>query len=110
MRIKTLAKAVSSASRAYAEQFHGEYYRITRINYTMPIALYYLRSLDTGNDIATGFYAQELQKQRGDVYKIDGAPLGRRVRNGVREVLVKWKYFGDRHNEWIPEANIVRVF
>lgn len=109
VRIKTEAKKISSSTRAYAEQFHGEYFRIIRINRTMPIAMYYLRSLDTGEMIQGGFYANELQRQRGDVYKIERV-LGRRTRRGVREVHVKWKYFGDQWNEWIPETEIVEVY
>ena len=109
VRVKTEAKKISSSNRAYAEQFHGEYFSIVRINRTLPIAMYYLRSLDTGELIEGGFYANELQRQRGDVYKIEKV-LRRRTRGGVREVRVKWKYFGDRWNEWIPEADIVQVF
>lgn len=109
VRIKTEAKKVSSSNRAYAEQFHGEYFRIVRINRTLPIAMYYLRSLDTGELIQGGFYANELQRQRGDVYKIERV-IRRRTRRGVREVFVKWKYFSDQWNEWIPEADIVQVY
>lgn len=110
VRLKTLPKkAVSSSARAYAEQFHGEFYRIVRINRTLPIALYYLRSLDTGEYIEGGLYANELQRQRGDVYKIERV-LDRRVRGGRREILVKWKFFGPHWNEWIPEQNVQRVF
>lgn len=110
VRLKTLAKkAISSSARAYAEQFHGEYYRIVRINRTLPIALYYLKSLDTGERIDGGLYANELQRQRGNLWKIERV-LARRTRRGVRQIKVKWKYFSDRWNEWIPEANVQRVF
>ena len=110
VRVKTDAKkSISSSSRAYAEQFHGEYFRIVRINRTLPIAMYYLRSLDTDEYIEGGFYANELQRQRGELWKIE-AVLRRRVRRGVPQVLVKWKYFGPRHNEWIPEADVRRVY
>jgi len=110
VRVKTQAKSkITSSSRAYAEQFHGEYYRITRINRTLPIALYHLSSLDTGEHIVGGFYANELQRQRLDSYKIERV-LGERVRNGERELRVKWKYFGNRWNEWIKADNIRRVY
>ncbi len=109
VRIKTQAKKISSSSRAYAEQFKGEYFRVVRINRTLPIAMYHLRSLDTGEMIEGGFYAQELQRQRGNVYKIERV-LRRRVRRGVREIYVKWKNFGPQWNEWIPEANVVAVY
>lgn len=109
VRVKTEAKKISSSTRAYAEQFHGEYYRIVRINRTLPIAMYYLRSLDTGELIDGGFYANELQRQRGDVYKIDKV-LARRTLGGVRQIKVKWKYFGPRWNEWIREDSVVQAF
>lgn len=109
VKIKTLAKKVSSSSRAYAEQFKGEYFMIVRINRTMPVAMYYLRSMDTEEVIDGGFYAEELQRQRGDVYKVDSV-LRRRVRRGVPEIFVKWKDFGERWNEWIPESNIVERY
>lgn len=109
VRIKTLAKKITNAARAYAEQFKGEYFNIARINRTLPIPLYYLRSTDTGELIEGGLYANELQRIRGDVYKIESV-LRRRVRRGVREILVKWKYFGPQWNEWIPANSVVRVY
>ena len=109
VRVKTATGKVSSSSRAYAEQFKGEYFRIVRINRTMPVALYYLRSMDTEEFIEGGFYAQELQRQRSEVYKIEKV-LGRRVRRGVPELKVKWKYFGPRWNEWIPESNVTEMY
>ena len=109
VRIKTASGKVSSSSRAYAEQFKGEYFRIVRVNRTLPVAMYYLRSLDTEEFIEGGFYGQELQKQRGQVYKIEKV-LARRVRRGVAEIKVKWKDFGPRWNEWIPEAQVVTTY
>lgn len=109
VRIKTSASGVSSSRRIYAEQFHGEYFRITRINRSMPIAMYYVQSLDSGEHIEDGFYAQELQRVRGDIFKVERV-LKRRVRRGVPEILVKWQFFSSKHNEWIPEANIVEEY
>lgn len=109
VRIKTDPKKLTSESRAYAQQFKGEYFRIIKINRTLPIALYYLRSMDTGEVIEGGFYAQELQRQRGELYKIERV-LRRRTRNGVRELYVKWKHFGNAWNQWIPAADVQRVF
>ncbi len=109
VRLKTLPKKVSSSSRAYAEQFHGEFYTIVRINRTLPIAMYYLRSMDTGELIEGGLYANELQRQRGNVWKIERV-VAERVRAGRRELYVKWKYFSDRHNSWIPAGNVVQAF
>jgi hypothetical protein len=110
VRIKTEVKQkVSSSARAYAEQFKGEYFRIVRINRTLPIALYYLKSLDTGEVLRGGLYANELQRQRGNVFKIQRVHK-ERVRQGVRELFVKWKDFGPRHNEWIRADSVVGVY
>lgn len=109
VRVKSDPKKISSSSRAYAEQFTGPYFRIMRINRQMAVPMYYLRDFDTDEIVKGGFYKEELQLQRGDVYRIE-AVLDRRVRRGRREILVKWKWFGPRWNEWIPEGAVRRVF
>ena len=109
VRIKTDAKQISNARRAYAEQFHGEYFRIIRINKRLPIPLYYIKSMDSGEIIEGGFYANELSQIRGDVFKIDQV-LNRRQRRGRREIYVRWKYFGPQWDEWIPETNVVQTY
>ena len=109
VRIKTEPKKITSSARAYAEQFKGEYFRIVRINRTLPVPMYYLRSMDTDEFIKGAFYAEELQRQRGDVYKIERV-IRERTRNGQRELYVKWLHFGDRWNQWIPAGNVVRRF
>ena len=109
VRVKTEPKKISSSARAYAEQFHGEYFRIVRINRTLPVPLYYLRSTDSGDFIDGGFYANELQRQRGDVYKIEQV-LQERRRGRRRELLVKWKYFGPRWNSWVNANDVVGRF
>lgn len=109
VRIKTLAKKISPSSRSYAEQFKGEYFTIMRINRSLPIPLYYLKSLDTGELIEGGLYANELQRIRGGLYKIERVFCERR-RRGRRELFVKWKYFGPRWNQWIPASAVQRVY
>jgi transposase InsO family protein len=109
VRLKTQAGKFSSSSRAYAEQFHGEYYNIIRINRTLPIALYYLRSADTGEHVKGGLYANELQRQRGDVYKIEKV-LHERGVGARKELFIKWKYFGPQYNEWIKASDVRTVF
>ena len=60
VRVKTEAKAPSKARRAYAEQFHRELYTITGINRRMPVIMYELKHVDSGEDVEGGFYANEL--------------------------------------------------
>lgn len=108
VRIKTEAKQIVSSRRAYAEQFHGEYYIITRINDRLPIPLYFIKSMDTDQDIKGSFYKEELQPIEGDTFKIEQV-LRWRGRGRNRQGLVRWKYFGPRWDQWIPAANIQNV-
>jgi len=110
VRVKTDSSRISSSRRAYAEQFHGDFYRIVRINRSMPVPMYHLRALDDGEYIDGGFYAEELQPVEGDLWKIESVLDERTLKNGVKEIKVKWKYFGDKWNEWIPASNVESVF
>lgn len=109
VRIKTDPTKLSSARRAYAQQFHGEYFRITRINRTLPIPMYYLRSLDTDEHIEGGLYAEHLQRVRGNVWLIERVHR-REMRRGVPWIFVKWLWFGPRHSEWIREDAVTRAY
>lgn len=109
VRVKTDSNAISPARRAYAEQFHGEYFTIMRINRRLPIPMYYLKSLDTGESIKDGFYANELSEVQGEVFKIEKV-LKERMRAGKRELLVRWKWFNSMHDSWIPATDIVQVY
>lgn len=109
VRLKTEASKVSSSTRAYAQQFHGEYYRVVRINRTLPIPMYYLRSLDTQEIIRGAFYGQELQRQRGDAWLVEKV-LRRENRRGVPYMYVKWMWFGPEHNSWIPASAVTQRF
>lgn len=109
VRVKTESRRISSGRRAYAEQFHGEFYRIIRINRTVAVPMYYLRAIDDGEYIEGAFYGEELQKVSGDIWKIEKV-LRERVRRGIPEIYVKWQYFSDQWNEWIPKTNVERVF
>lgn len=109
VRIKTDPKKLSAASRAYAPQFKDEYFEIYRINRTLPVAMYHLKSHDTGERIKGGFYAAELQRQRGDVFKVERVLRRARI-NGRDMIFVKWRHYGNRWNSWIPAGNVVRRF
>lgn len=109
VRVKLMPRLLTAESRAYAPQFKGEYFVIRSINRRMPIPLYHLRSLDTNEDIEGGLYGNELQRVKGDLWRVERV-LRRRVRNGRRELFVKWKFFNRTHNSWIAEADVGRVF
>lgn len=109
VRIKKDAKVITPARRAYAQQFKSEYFRIREINTKLPIPLYYLESDDDNEIIIGGFYREELQLIRGDTFKIDRVIKWRKKKDGTREALVKWKYYGNRWNSWVPENQITNI-
>ena len=109
VRLKTDPAKLSSSRRSYAQQFHGEYFRVTRINRTLPIPMYYLRSLDTDEHIEGGLYAEQLQRVRGNVWLIERVHR-REVRRGVPYLFVKWLWFGPRHSEWIREDSVTQAY
>jgi len=98
VRLKLDGGKLAPTKRAYAQQFTGEYFIITRINKSLPIPMYYVRSTDTGEHIDGSFYEQELTAVRGDAFKIK--ILKYRTRKGIREALIRWKYFGPQWDEW----------
>lgn len=109
VRVKTDSKQIVDARRAYAEQYHGELYKIVAINVRLPIPLYYIKSMNTLERIKDGFYSNELSKVSGDVFKIDRV-ISWRGRGRNRQALVRWKYFDSQWDEWIPEENILRRY
>lgn len=90
-------------ARGFEEQFSRELYTIDSVNNRMRVPMYRIRSMDSGMLIAGGCYAEELQLVRGDVVRF--TVLGRRTnrRTNQREMLIHWRGFSDRHNQWVPE-------
>lgn len=107
VRIKTYALRPSPRTRAYRQQFAGELFEVVRVRDRMPVTMYDLKSLDTEEEIEGGFYANELQRVRGDAFKIERI-LDRRGRGDNEQVLVRWKYFGPRWDSWIPARDIIQ--
>ena len=109
VRIKILAKKVSGDSRAYVPQFKGEYFKIVRVKTNMMVPMYRIQSMDTDEIISDSFYAEELQKVRGDVFQVERV-LRERGRGRNREFFVKWMFFGPRHNSWVRADDVINVY
>lgn len=105
VRIKSYAQRPSRATRAYAKQFNDELFKIQDINVRMPIPMYFLESMDSGELIEGGFYANELSPIRSNTFKIEKI-LKRRGRGENEEVLVRWKYFSNRWDSWVKASEI----
>lgn len=94
--------------RAYDEQFSGEVFTVRQRRLEEGIPIYYLN--DFGKDQVKGhFYQGEITGVIYDpkaLFKIEKV-LKNRVRNGVKESLVKYQSWPDRYNEWIESRNLV---
>ena len=106
-----LAKLRGKFDRGYNDRATTEIFKIHGVANNLKIPMYSVSNY-AGDEILRGkFYANELVKVTApeDVYRIERV-LKRRIRNGVEELLVKWKGFDDSYNSWIPKDNVERVF
>lgn len=108
---RVLIKSLPSSRfhRSYHKSFNDEQFEISAVKTNMPIPMYILKSLNDGEIIQGGFYAEEIQPIRGDVYKVEKV-IRRRTQGGRRELYVKWVGFSEAHNSWIPAENVVQTF
>jgi hypothetical protein len=99
-------------TRSYNPQFSDELFTVELVDTRQPVPMYRLRSMDDGEVVQGDFYANELTKYDNPdgIYLVERTLARRTTPAGVREILVKWKGFGARHNQWIPEANVERRY
>ena len=93
--------------RAYDEQFTGEVFTVRARKIIDGVSVYYLTDYG-GENVDGHFYASELTSTRYDpkaLFKIEKV-LKNRVREGVRESLVKYQSWPDKYNEWITTSSI----
>ena len=109
VRIKSVASKVATASRSYVQQFKPEYFIITKVNTKLAILMYQIKSLDTDETIVGQFYAAELSKVDSDVFKVERV-IRWKGKTPNRQAFVKWLHFGNQHNSWIAERDIVENY
>ena len=105
VRIKIYAQAPSSARRAYLQQFHGELFEVYDVSLRLPIPFYYLKSMNTNELIEGGFYANELVRVRGKLFKIEKI-LKTKGKGQNKKHFVRWKYFGPQWDSWIKASDL----
>lgn len=100
--------------KGYYQSFLPKIYEIAEVLRNLPIVMYKIKDNETGEMESGTWYAKELQLVDQEylntetVFKIEKI-LRKRTRNGVREGLVKWKYWPDKYNSWEPLANIRNI-
>ena len=94
-------------TRSYDEQFTGEVFTVRARKFSDGVAVYYLNDYD--NEVVDGpFYTSELTPVKFDpdaFFKIEKV-LKTRVRQGVKESLVKYQSWPSKYNQWLPTSSI----
>ena len=109
VRIKKLTPKISKEGRAYANQYHNEYFVITKIDHTQPRISYHIKSMNTQEEILGSFYKNELSHCRGSVFKIE--KILKTVGVGKnKKHLVRWLYFSPEWDSWIKDSDIVSAY
>lgn len=105
-----IARLPDRFNRGYQETVTAEFFTITKVNTTMPVPTYEIKSMNTDEKIEGAFYAAELTKCDPEtVFKIERVIRSRR-RNGRLQHYVKWLHFGPQHNSWVDDEDIVADF
>lgn len=104
VRVKTYGTGISTARRAYLQQFKGELFIVTSINTILPVPLYHITAMDDDEAIEGGFYSNELQRVGGDAFKVERV-LRERGEGENKEYFVKWLYFSPRWNSWVKATD-----
>lgn len=98
--------------KGYLPNYTEEVFTIYKVVERKPIPVYRLKDY-AGEKIEGVFYGYELSKVRKDddkeVYKIEKVLKSRRKKGGVKEVLVKWRGYPAKFNQWIPETDLVHL-
>ena len=101
-----ISKYKSVFAKGYLPNFTEEYFKIKQILIGNPI-VYKLEDLK-GEDLNGIFYESELSVYRPSdetQYKIEKI-LGRKTLKGKKYILVKYKGWPDKFNEWILQSNV----
>jgi transposase InsO family protein len=90
--------------KGYLPNWSEALYTIHKVKETSPIT-YILKDLN-GDIISGGFYTEELQKSKQDVFRIEKVLRKKKI-NGVEHGLVKWLGYNKNFNEWKPMSEII---
>ena len=97
-----ISKARGAFERGYTPNWTIEIFIITDVLIDEKPVVY--RVKDLAEEMIDGtFYEKELQKvKKPTIFRIEKI-LGRRMRRGKRQILVKWLGYGEKFNEWVDE-------
>jgi len=105
-----ISKEKMRFTKAAEHNFSTEIVRIVKVIHRRPRVFYELEDLN-GTTIDVQFYSEELTPVRITCrtnYGIDKL-MDKRVRRGIREVLVHWHGYGREFDSCIPAASVKNI-
>jgi hypothetical protein len=90
--------------KGYLPNWSEALYTIHEVKRTSPIT-YILKDMN-GDLVTGGFYAEELQKSKQEVFRIERILRKKKIK-GVEHGLVKWLGYDETFNEWKPMSEII---
>ena len=94
-----ITKKKSIFDKGYTSNWTKELFIITEIQDTNP-PTYKIQDMN-GEEIQGTFYEQELQKSKQEIFRIEKI-IRSRMKNGKKEIFVKWEGYNKSFNSWIP--------
>jgi hypothetical protein len=99
-------------SKAYRGKWKEELFEIHKIKFALPNNMYLLKDWN-GEHVAGAFYPAELQKvpfqgRTEHIFQIEKI-VGSRIRNGKKEVKVRWAGYSPTDDTWEPADNITKL-
>jgi hypothetical protein len=92
--------------KGYLPNWSEALYTIHEVKASSPIT-YIIKDIK-GEIVEGGFYAEELQKSKQDVFRIEKVLRKKKI-NGVEHGLVKWLGYDKKFNEWKPMYEIKKI-
>lgn len=101
-----ISKYKTVFEKGYLPNFTSEIFVIVKVLKRIP-TVYVIEDLN-GETVDGTFYEQELVKvpDTKNIYEIEKIVKSRH-RHGIKEVLIKWKNFSNKFNEWLPESELI---
>jgi len=92
--------------KGYLPNWSEALYTVHEVKITDPIT-YILKDMN-GEIINGGFYSEELQKSKQEVFRIEKIIRKKKI-NGVERGLMKWLGYDKTFNEWKPMSEIKKI-
>lgn len=92
--------------KGYLPNWSEALYTVHEVKRTVPIT-YILKDMN-GEIITGGFYTEELQKSKQELFRIEKIVRKKKIK-GIEHGLVKWLGYDNKFNEWKPMSEIEKI-